>query len=58
MKILGKQSLPAVPGPLCQVRILLSGHFPAGCGKYPAIPAMTAAKAAKFNDTRCLRISG
>jgi hypothetical protein len=58
MKILGKQSLPAVPGPRCRAPIVLSGRFQGGSGKYPAIPARTAAIATKFIDTRCLRISG
>jgi hypothetical protein len=58
MKILGKQSLPAVPGPRRRARIVLTGRFQGGSGKYLAIPVRTAAIAAKFIDTRCLRISG
>jgi hypothetical protein len=45
MKILGKQSLLAVPGRRRPVRILLSGRFQGDGRKYPAIAATTAASA-------------
>jgi hypothetical protein len=57
MKILGKQSLPAASSRRRWLRIWLSGHFRGGRGTYPAIPAIREANAAKFIDTRCLRIS-
>jgi hypothetical protein len=43
MKILGKQSLPAIPGRRRPVRILLSGRFQATAGNIRAIAATTAA---------------
>jgi hypothetical protein len=55
MKILGKQSLPAGASRRRRARIL--GHFRGGRGTYPAIPAIREANAAKFIDTRRLRIS-